>query len=559
MDRSSPPKRKWKKIQSVGGTLHEFSTRLSPPSQLSKSEQRPEKVNYPSHRQMGRLASYLVQPKYTSSIIDSIVSVVETSRKGNDCKIESGPKVGKTPISWIQNAFPEEMESSICLIKLQEILHIQVHGIFMECVLNRRPKKKKRKTSESEMAETIPILTYGNGHGSGSDNQWSTVVLLLPHSGIFYVAHHGGIVSQEKKGFRGMPMSWLRLQRHIGQPAAGSFLKSISRCYGVYFGLNQPKLNIPCYQWNDYEPGTPLLPPDMFGDKSIEAIVARRQYYNESVNNAHNSGSFRYGCRRYVKKAHHHKIDDGVLRIDQRTMGDVQLAVTIRDANGRPQDLSYIQISCVKNTKLLAALCIGSKRLKGQPANARQHVGDHGKMFCCGEMAVTGSKMKVTQPTKILQDENILSEINELSASFAKDAFISVLPTMQHIETMSGRVPIKEMGGSSSPSCRIITSYNLGNASHYDVGDASVCYSIWCELEPGSATNWFFVLPNVLVKYGGETYHGVVITLFHGVGISWDGRMIRHGTSITNTGTKTNGCFGWFWSADMNSAKVSLS
>ena len=40
-------------------------------------------------------------------------------------------------------------------------------------------------------------------------------------------------------------------------------------------------------------------------------------------------------------------------------------------------------------------------------------------------------------------------------------------------------------------------SVNLGNASHFDVNDASQGFSVWTEEVPGLDANWFFVLPNV--------------------------------------------------------------
>jgi hypothetical protein len=101
-------------------------------------------------------------------------------------------------------------------------------------------------------------------------------------------------------------------------------------------------------------------------------------------------------------------------------------------------------------------------------------------------------------------------------------------------------------------------SYNLCNSTHYDVGDASVGYSIWVELNPGEAKNWYFVLPNVIIQYMGKTYNGLALKLSHGTCIAWDGRVICHGSSDVEV-EKNNGCFGWFWSADMRGAVSNLS
>ena len=82
-------------------------------------------------------------------------------------------------------------------------------------------------------------------------------------------------------------------------------------------------------------------------------------------------------------------------------------------------------------------------------------------------------------------------------------------------------------------------SVDLSNSSHYDVNAASQGFTIWTENEPGSTRNWYFTLPNVYSKrpdgMGGEKdamFHGVAIRFTRGVLLSWDGRVIRHGTSV---------------------------
>jgi hypothetical protein len=96
-------------------------------------------------------------------------------------------------------------------------------------------------------------------------------------------------------------------------------------------------------------------------------------------------------------------------------------------------------------------------------------------------------------------------------------------------------------------------SVDLKNASHYDVNDASQGFSIWTEDEPGSTQNWYFVLPNVYGKWppgsspkNGQVFHGLAIKLTHGALISWDGRVIRHCTSMMQ---RTKHVYGSFFAA----------
>jgi hypothetical protein len=77
-------------------------------------------------------------------------------------------------------------------------------------------------------------------------------------------------------------------------------------------------------------------------------------------------------------------------------------------------------------------------------------------------------------------------------------------------------------------------SFNLGNSSHFDVNDASQGYSCWTEEMLGWGENWYFVMPNVEGKRpDGTEYHGLAIKLGHGIAISWDGRVVRHCTSVS--------------------------
>ena len=77
-------------------------------------------------------------------------------------------------------------------------------------------------------------------------------------------------------------------------------------------------------------------------------------------------------------------------------------------------------------------------------------------------------------------------------------------------------------------------SFDLGNSSHYNVNDASQVYSCWMEEMLGHGENWYFVMPNVEGKRpDGTKYRGLAIKLGHGIAISWDGRVVRHCTSVS--------------------------
>ncbi len=72
---------------------------------------------------------------------------------------------------------------------------------------------------------------------------------------------------------------------------------------------------------------------------------------------------------------------------------------------------------------------------------------------------------------------------------------------IRDLESDSGLKPELPMDGKGDQGCRvgytIDVSVNLGNASHYDVHDASQGFSVWTEQIRGLGSNWFFVMPNL--------------------------------------------------------------
>jgi hypothetical protein len=90
----------------------------------------------------------------------------------------------------------------------------------------------------------------------------------------------------------------------------------------------------------------------------------------------------------------------------------------------------------------------------------------------------------------------------------------------------------------------MMISVNLANSPHYDTGDTSVSVAIWVEEKPGQSENWYFILPNM--SHQGSK--GIVVKLYHGLVISWDGRDIFHCTSKTRVGDG-NKVYGCLWSS----------
>jgi hypothetical protein len=64
---------------------------------------------------------------------------------------------------------------------------------------------------------------------------------------------------------------------------------------------------------------------------------------------------------------------------------------------------------------------------------------------------------------------------------------------------------------------------------------------VWTETIPGAARNWYFVMPNVVgVDEAGKKFHGLAVKPTHGVAESWDGRVLRHCTSMCEPNANTS-------------------
>ena len=120
-----------------------------------------------------------------------------------------------------------------------------------------------------------------------------------------------------------------------------------------------------------------------------------------------------------------------------------------------------------------------------------------------------------------------------MAAEFISNNFPGTLSLLKSLRTIGGLQIPDDLGGDANGcSSNIAISVDLMNSSHIDINDASVGVVLFSETELGSARNWYFVMPNVLIKIDSTTYSGLVIRLSHGVSILFDGRVIRHCTSV---------------------------
>ena len=247
-------------------------------------------------------------------------------------------------------------------------------------------------------------------------------------------------------------------------------------------------------------------------------------------------------------------------------MGDVVFLVTIRDTRGRPEALSILRISTLSSESgLLSLMQKVSTKLTSKKAfvkgNCRRDRGDFGGMMVIGQaskQSTNESRISDAAMKGYPGLSRILPKINSGIRNFAENTYPGLISCIKHIDENSGVQPPGMVGGSNgSTSSAMIMSVDLMNATHYDVSDASMSFTVWTETCPDSTKDWYFVLPNILVRMKGDsrTYMGLSLLLFHGLSILWDGRVFWHGTSY-HTLKQGEHTVGWFWGANSRTIKA---
>lgn len=313
----------------------------------------------------------------------------------------------------------------------------------------------------------------------------------------------------------------------------------------------------------------PCLPPDFVHGIDRSREWTTHELRTDFLKHYVKSTTARRGCRHYVSGYLHRHIDPhSVWVIDPSVSGDadVNVAVHIRNPDrgekvGLVRD-SLIQIRFLPHLgsgalRLLNLIQVHAQSLRSSQkkgAVVRSGCGDLGHMHAIGTRICLDKRRRTQYVTSSAACEQpVLARCVRASAQLAALTIPAVLRAMQDVEDDSAILPRNGMAGDrrhARVSHSMDVSVDLSNASHYDVNDASQGFSIWTEDKPGSTKDWYFVLPNVFGKKeeNGRTYNGMAIRLTHGVLISWDGRLIRHCTSMMNRAERSH-VYGTFFAA----------
>jgi hypothetical protein len=327
----------------------------------------------------------------------------------------------------------------------------------------------------------------------------------------------------------------------------------------------------------------PMLAPDLIGGEELVVPpgVGRWSVPQEYLAAQYQHGlatstSAKLGGRWYVREALHYQLPDTCWIIDPEVTHNVDLMVDLDTPTG---ETGYRQsVVLIRNANemnkfvgdnLVRSLdvitqhnkCLRERAKKGTP---RTKCGDLGTMHAIGtRVALDKITVLAYEATEKVPRELLRSMVVGL-ANVGRNCFPQVYAVIRDTEGNCGVRPVPPMNGEVVDNLKGCTvgfddngdlpvgrrvgfsidqSDGLGNASHKDVHDASQGYSTWTEEIRKLGANWYFILPNV---HGvrpdpndpdnpqkSRNFYGLAVRLTHGVAISWDGRKIRHCTSVS--------------------------
>lgn len=563
------------------------------------------------------LEEYQASPGYLCKTPMSAVAEALTATFGQGCVSVRRPH----KVEELRGACTEH-EHCNCSLTKQDGFEVFLMDVILNREVVNKVAKQHTKQPACRNNTDNPILVAAATSAGVSDlvdDNYRTAIAYVPDAGIFYCARER---RTKREGIVGshipLDASWLRLLRHGPEWfAKGGYAKRL-----FYTGSNELQRGAACASifrlCITYPNGClvrtmqmlqcpdihgPRLVPDVVPHLPVDQLKApplhgdkdRRRDYLDAFQK---SPSRKKGCRQYVKGFLHKTIPDTALIIDALPGMGYDLRIGVQrhvleecaTTRNRHHPISIVRESIVKvrymgthqphTTVSLDHLVGNGLQLtcNGKSAGVRSGMGDKGKMFAVGSHAnlkkrnivafkdnravgtcYLGNAVKAMATLGEMVFPHVLRVVQDLE----RDTKLDALPCMEKVE--SSRTP----GGPSHlhrVGLSLDVSDKLSNASHYDVNDGSVGFAVWTESNPGSTRNWYFVLPNVFgssVRRVGESalpFNGVAIKLTHGMAICWDGRLIRHCTSVMSFDhPKGQHAFGTFCSAKTRNILCGLS
>lgn len=300
----------------------------------------------------------------------------------------------------------------------------------------------------------------------------------------------------------------------------------------------QPVLN--CVQYKCSDNRTPLLPPDsqwcvQKGSSKIidyDIITEARDAYRYGMEMSRN----KYNLRKYLRGGVYRNIfKEKCNMIDVRDYGgrlDLNIKISENEYSiFKIRDISHHSLA-LRKIKRFNERCSKESIVRGQS-------GDLGSMFAFGLFnKKAGDYVSMKKNSENVREYQIAAR--KLLDGFFSDEIDEIIEA----DRKQLVIPSFAMGGEDGISAYSLVSRDLINSGHYDL-DRSVSMTIFNERIVGEAKDWCFVLPNT-IKKNDKSEKAIVINLFDGIAICWDGRKIFHATGTKDIG-KGNHTYGNFW------------
>jgi hypothetical protein len=494
-------------------------------------------------------------------------------------KVPGETSICGTPLRWVEFGLCRDVYPIERLHSLDDVFPrcgISYHlseFILMDVILNRRMLQQEgdggspTTTSVHDPDDVVMASAYDvEDLFDDADYKYRTMIAFLPGAGVFYCAR------ERRRGVHGvgggaliqLDMSWLRLWEDVGAPPTArrfsfgrdgyvkrfarestsglpsSHYVSAWRVTSSNLRIVRDRLVLRASQCADSD--GPRLPPDFFGGSHFGAWPAadRGQEFNKQLGR---SASARVGGRHYAAGCLHFQVPDDCLVVDGIESPHVDIIVNVAPIGSCTARKSVVMVRNLGDEPTLAhdlrtiTMHNSLVRRAAPVGTARSHKGDVGTMHPIGtRVLLDGITMSEYAANSKVPARMFRTFVHSL-ARIGGSAFPDVLAVIQDTESDAGALPCTAMsgdGGGYRVGYSVDMSVDLANASHFDVHDASQGFSVWTEETPGLASNWHFIMPNLHgVSDSGETFNGVAIKLRHGTAISWDGRVIRHCTSLS--------------------------
>lgn len=457
----------------------------------------------------------------------------------------------------------------------------------------------ERSTKHSTTRHTTPCNTAGINSPTGLDS----LILVNPVTSSFYDPN-GICQSQWKENIRPYPLNWLISPKMCNNSIGYDFskglplkklmggndtvLQKIQKMWHVTYKTSTAIAT--CHAVHVDDSTTTFIPPDIYHmdpnynpllhDHATQVLKIKQRLVESPSNRA--------AAKRFVKDSFHHNILQQIPGINDGLIWDgrdvdfqiwsmqQQRVVDANHINNHPipftlSSLSVRYVNTLKYGSLLQKCNqLGTHHIRRKYTSTRAT--PFGKMVGTGQHVARGQSIISSFKKDKDFDTEACSDLCREMAAYLETELPHQVIAMRAAERSFGLHPDITMGGELGVTASMDQSIDIGNNSHYDVGDASVSHSMWSETHPGTATNWWFVLNNVRVFHNGKTYDGLLIKLRHGTSIVWDGRVIRHCTSVTHIDgdngvdytipnqyhCMNNHVFGTFFGAKANTIKSFL-